>query len=222
VLEFSVFGSLSPSELNDISTSKSCRTYERGETIFYSGDLPSGLFCVNEGKVMVYKVTHEGNEQIVRLAKAGDLLGYRSLISGNRYSAFAVTMEPSKICHIPKHLFLSLVSGSHLLSARMMSLLSKDVKAAEEQIVEMAYKQVYERVAETLLRLKEIYGLKEDQTTLNVRITREQLAHIVGTTTESVSRSLTRLKDDNAIGIQGQYILILDLEALQLAAAIDD
>lgn len=218
----SVFEDLSPVELEMVERSTGCRHYAKGEMIFHVDEYPPGLYCVHSGKVKIYKVGKDGREQIVRLARTGDIIGYRSLISGDRYAAYAVPMDEANICLIPKDTFFSLLSSSPNLSTRLLSLLSHDLKIAEERLVEMAQKPVRERVAETLLLLKETYGVEPDEATLSIRLTRAEFATIVGTATESVSRVLSKLQQQKIIGMSGRTISILDSKELALAANIGD
>src|SRR5215204_5595763 len=124
----SVFSELVHPDLHVVSSSKSCRQYARGEMIFYADDLPSGLFCIHKGIVKIYKVGHDGKEQIIRLAHEGDIIGYRSLLSGDRYAKFATPVADAQICHIPKSAFFSILSTNYQLSTRVMELLSSELK----------------------------------------------------------------------------------------------
>jgi CRP/FNR family transcriptional regulator len=218
----SVFCDLNEVQLHQVSISKGCRTYAKGEMIFYAEDLPSGLFCIHRGRIKVYKVGSDGKEQIVRLAKEGDILGYRSLISGDRYSAYAVPLEPSQICHVPKDVFFSVLATDYKLTSRLLSLLSNDLKVAEQRIVELAQKPVRERLAETLLLLAETYGLEKDGITLSITLTRNEIANITGTATESVSRLLSKLRQEGIIDMVGRKLKILDRKRLIASAHIDD
>ncbi|MEP7220933.1 MAG: Crp/Fnr family transcriptional regulator [Bacteroidota bacterium] len=220
--DVSVFSELVPADLHVISSSKSCRQYSKGEMIFYADDLPSGLFCIHKGIVKLYKVGKNGKEQIIRLANEGDIIGYRSLLCGDRYTTFAVPIGDAQICHIPKSTFFSLVSTSHQLASRVMELLSTELRAAEEKIVEMAQKPVRERLAETLLLLRETYGLEADNVTLTINLTRIELANIVGTATESVSRLLSKFKDEKLIDMNGRKLKIIDPVGLADVADLDD
>ncbi|RMF55324.1 MAG: Crp/Fnr family transcriptional regulator, partial [Calditrichaeota bacterium] len=187
----SIFSELTPEELELISHNKGGNLYKRGQHIFFAGTRPSGLYCINSGKVKVFKIDQSGKEQIVRLAKSGDILGYRTLISGDLYTSFAAPLEDSMICFIPKSVFLNLIQSNPMLSMKVMQLLAQDLRAAEERIANIAQKSVRERLAEALLILREFYGMEEDNETLGVAITREDLANIVGTATETVIRFLS-------------------------------
>lgn len=222
VREKSVFCDLTVPEMQVVSQQKGSRRYFKGDMIFYADQQPGGLFCISTGKVKVYKVGKDGREQIIRLANKGDILGYRALISGGKYSAFAVPIEDAEICHIPKETFFSLLSHNYELSAKVLHLLSDELKIAEEKLVDMAQKPVRERLAETLLLLSETYGLEKDNATLSVKLTRVELANIIGTATESVSRLLSKFKDENIIAMQGRKIKIIDQKALITAANVED
>jgi CRP/FNR family transcriptional regulator len=217
-----VFCNLTDANLAEMSSRKGCRRFSRGEMIFYAGDMPSELFCVQKGIVKVYRVGSDGREQIVRLARAGDIVGYRSLISGDRYAAFAAAIDEVEICHIPKSVFMTLLAEPNDLSARVLALLASDLRSAEERIVDMAQRPVRERIAETLLLLKSTYGVESDEATLRIRLTRIELASIVGTAPESVSRILSVMKDEGMIAMQGRKLRILDHAAMVDAANVED
>ncbi len=218
----SVFSELVQADLHVISSEKGCRQYSKGEMIFYADDYPSGIFCIHKGIVKLYKVGRDGKEQIIRLAQQGDIIGYRSLLSGEKYSKFAVPIADAQICHIPKSAFFSILSTNYRLSAKVMELLSSELKVAEERIVEMAQKPVRERLAETLLLLRETYGVETDKTTLKIKLTRIELANIIGTATESVSRLLSKFKQEHLIDMNGRKLKIIDPAGLAEAANLDD
>lgn len=158
----------------------------------------------------------------MRLASEGNILGYRALISGEQYAATAVVMEDATVCSVPRDIFFNLVSTDAKLSTRIMQLLTSELKMAEERIVDIAHKSVKERLAETLLLLVEKFGTKEDGISLDIRLTREELANMIGTATESVIRLLADLKKQGLIDLEGKVIKIIDRKALiKLAGVID-
>jgi CRP/FNR family transcriptional regulator len=141
---------------------------------------------------------------------------------GQHYSKFAVPIADAQICHIPKEAFFSILSTNYQLASQMMGLLSTELKAAEERIMEMAQKPVRERLAETLLLLRQTYGVEADKTTLGIKLTRIELANIVGTATESVSRLLSKFKEEKPIDMNGRKLRIVDPAGLAKAANLDD
>ncbi len=217
-----VFCTLTDMQLTNLSVEKSCNIYKKGQLVFYEGNRPTGLYCVNKGKVKVYQIGMEGKEQIIRLAKDGDILGYRSLISGEMYTASASIIEDSTICFIPKKTFFDLLQTNSELSTRMMKLLSNDLKSAEKRITGLAQKPVRERMAETILMLKEFYGLDSEKHTIKANLSREDIANIVGTATETAIRVLSEFKSEKIINLMGKKIQIINNDALIRAANVFD
>lgn len=218
----SVFCHLSDEELINLSIQKNCSYYQKGQQIFNEGNSPSGLYCVNKGKIKLSQSGSEGKEQIIRLAKDGDILGYRSLISGETYSASAIALEDSKVCLIPKTMFFELIQSNSDITTKIMKLLASDLKDAENKITNLAQKPVIERLAEALLMLKEYYGYQKDESSLNLTITREEIANIVGTATETAIRILSELKREGIIDLEGKKIKILKNDALIKLANLYD
>lgn len=218
----SVFCDLHGHEMDTLNETKGCSTYKKGQIIFNSGAYPHGLYCVNEGKIKIFRIGDEGKEQIVRLARGGDILGYRALLSGDKYSSSAEALDDCKICFIPQSAFLKLLEGNGILSMQLMKLLSEDLKHAEHRITDIAQKPVRERVAEALLYLQQTYGLDQDGVTIGVTLSREDIANIVGTATETAIRLLSELKNDQVIALNGKRISILNQQQLVKAANIYD
>jgi CRP/FNR family transcriptional regulator, polysaccharide utilization system transcription regulator len=218
----SIFCSLSKEEINDISTLKTVTAFRKKSVIFNQGSLPHGIFTVNSGKVKIYQITENGNEQIVRMAKRGDVLGYRALITGDKYTCTAEVIEDSNICFIPKSVFFDLSDKNASISGNLLKLLSHDLKRAESKITTLVEKPVRERLAEALLFLKETYGFEKDNITLNVVLTREEIANIVGTSKETAIRALAEFKEENLVQFEGKKIKIPSIRALANLACISD
>lgn len=217
-----VFCTLSDDQLNELAVDKTCNLYKKGQIVFFEGNRPAGLYCITKGKVKVYQIGGEGKEQIIRLAKDGDILGYRALISGEIYSGSASVLEDSVICFIPKKIFFDLLQINSELSTRMMKLLSHDLRMAEVRITGLAQKPVRERLAETILMLKEFYGLENDGQTIKAVLSREDISNIVGTATETAIRMMSEFKQEKMIDLEGKRIKILNFEELIKAANVFD
>lgn len=210
----SIFSELDKDELDSLSLHKGCNFHRSGQVLFYEGNYPAGLFCMNIGKVKLFKADESGKEQIVRLAREGDVLGYRALLTGEPYSATAEVLEDATICFVPKDAFLTLLKKNSALSMRVIQLLGRDLAKAEKKELSLSRKSVRERLAETLLMLKEFFGTEEDRATIKGSLSREDLANIAGTATETVIRLLSELKDERIIELSGKKIKILDHSAL--------
>lgn len=208
--------------MQEINSEKICTQYKKGEYIFKEGTRPYGVFCVNRGKIKLSKQGDDGKEQITRLVKPGDPLGYRALLSGDLYSSSAISIEDSGVCFIPKELFLRILQNDSNLSLEMMKLLSDDLRKAELQITHLAQKPVRERVAEAILFIKETYGFAADGITIDAQFSREDIANIVGTSTETAIRLLSEFNKDKIIMLIGKKIQILDLNKLLKTANIHD
>lgn len=210
---FSLFSELSDEHLSRLSSEKNCVYHKKGQTLFYEGTRPLGLFCINDGVVKVYKSTSNGREQIIRLARAGDFLGYRALLGEEPYAASATILQDARICFIPKESFFELLAGDSSLYRRLVLTICHDLGIMEEKVTELSQKTVRERLAHALLLLKERYG-NGDQGKIDIALSREDLASIVGTATETVIRLLSEFKTDGYIRLEGKKIIIIDNKAL--------
>ncbi len=218
----SVFCKAQDECIDQINEQKICNTYKKGQILFNEGSYPFGVYCINNGKIKLSHSGDDGKEQIIRLLKAGDIVGYRALLSGDRYSATAVALEDTQICFIPKDLFVSLLKHDPALAFEMMKMLSDELHRAEMKLTNLAQKPIRERLAETLLFIKETYGFEEDGITLNVRLSREEIANLVGTATESAIRLLSEFKKEGIVELDGKKIKILKQALLLKTANLQD
>ena len=218
----SVFCKAKEEYVNMINEQKICNVYKKGQILFNEGAYPFGVFCINDGKIKLSHSGDDGKEQIIRLLKAGDILGYRALLSGERYSASAVALEDTQICFIPKELFTTVLKMDPALAFEMMKMLSDELHKTEIKLTHLAQKPIRERLAETLLFIKETYGYEADGITLNVRLSREEIANLVGTATESAIRLLSEFKKDGMVELDGKKIKILSQKELVKTANLQD
>jgi CRP-like cAMP-binding protein len=133
-----------------------------------------------------------------------------------------VALEDSGVCFVPKELFMGILQKDGVLSMEIMKLLSDDLRKAEISITHLAQKPVRERLAEALLFIKETYGFEEDNATLNLKLSREELANLVGTATETVIRLLSDFKSDNIISLEGKKIKVISMHKLVSTANLED
>lgn len=216
-----VFCSLSAAQVTEMDSEKNCSIYKKGQIIFNEGNKPAGVYCINKGKIKIYQTGEEGKEQILRLAKEGDVLGYRALISGEIYSGTAAVMEDATVCFIPKRTFFEFLHANSDLSTKMMQLLSHDLREAEARLTGLAQKPVRERMAEALMMLNEFYGT-DNEGAINASISREDIANIVGTATETTIRILSDFKTEKLIELAGKKIKINNHQGLIKTAHIYD
>ena len=218
----SIFCKAREEYVTTINEQKICNTYKKGQVLFHEGSYPFGVYCINDGKIKLSHQGDNGKEQIVRLLNSGDVLGYRALLSGDRYGASAVALEDTKVCFIPKEIFVTALKNDTGLAFEMMKLLSDELHKTEVKLTHLAQKPIRERLAETLLFIKETYGFEADGTTLNVRLSLEEIANLVGTDTEYTIRLLSDFKKDGMVELDGKKIKILKHQLLVETANLQD
>ncbi|MBI4209076.1 MAG: Crp/Fnr family transcriptional regulator [Deltaproteobacteria bacterium] len=219
----SVFCDVTEEHAREIDRSKTTNSYKPYQVIFYEGNEPFGVFCVNSGKVKIYKMDTNGHQQIVRLSGAGDIIGYRSLLSNEPYHATAETLEEATICFFDKKTFFHVLETHPTTAFHVMGLLARDLRHAEQQMASIAHKNVRERLAELLLVFRVKYGEKAKKgIRLNISLSREELAELIGTTQESVIRLISEFKQDGLIDVQGREITLLDLPRLLSTANLPE
>ncbi|MFA7272488.1 MAG: Crp/Fnr family transcriptional regulator [Crocinitomicaceae bacterium] len=210
----SIFSSCSFEVLANLDEMKTCQVYQKGEELFQMGHHPKGIFCVISGKIKVYQKGFDGKEQIVHLISAGNIMGHRALFGDDTYSCSAIALEECKVCFLPKSKFYDMISKDGKLTFKIAQLLAHELKEAEEIITSTAQQPVMERVAKMLIVLQKQYGFLADEATLNIEMKRDDFANMVGSTRETVTRYLYKLKKDGLIDIIGKKIKILDYNKL--------
>lgn len=213
-----VFNKLNPDEIRLISSRKICRNYQKGDTIFREGMRSVGLYCISYGKVKIFKTGDEGRDQIVRLADIGDIIGYRAIISDEPYFASAVALEDTAVCLVPLADFKTFVEQNQSFTKGLLQMLSHDLREAENRMIRMAQKSVRERLAATLLLLIDTYGTSGPDNTLKIELSREEIASLVGTATETVIRLISDFKTEGLIITNGKKINIQNEQALRAIA----
>ena len=217
VSAFQLFKKLTEPELTQLNYDKTCSMYTKGSIIYREGSRLTGFFCVTRGILKIFKTGIDGKEQIIRFAKKGDIIAYRSLLSKELACTTAKVIEETVLCHIPYQTLLFLIQSNWQFSHHMLQIVCKELREANDYITDIAQKSVRERLAEVLLLLKENFDL-DNANTLQISLTREELANMVGTATESVIRLLSEFKQDQLIDVQGRKIKFINLAGLTRAA----
>ncbi|MCU0362680.1 MAG: Crp/Fnr family transcriptional regulator [Bacteroidales bacterium] len=210
----SLFKHLSPDEIITINFEKDFRQYRRGDILYQEGNRISGFYCIHSGIIKVYKTGLDGKEQIIRFAKAGDYIAYRSVLSNEPACTSAKVIEDCQVCFIPSEILVSLIKTNPEYALELLKLACHELGEANSFITDIAQKTVRERLAEVLLFLVHDFGIDEQQY-LKVSLTREELANIVGTATESVIRLLSEFKTDKLVELNGRKIRILNERGLE-------
>lgn len=213
--KFSLFAGLSDEHLCSLSESKNFISHKKGQILYYENTKPLGVFCVNSGIVKIFKTASNGKEQIIRLAKKGDFVGYTSLIGEDAYTTTATIVEDAQICFVPKETFLKVMSEDVEFHRRITQALCRDLGVMESKLTDATQKTIRERLAFTLLKLGESYGVDgAENQKIDIVLTREEIAGLVGTATETVIRLLSEFKKDELIELSGKKIIILNKKGL--------
>lgn len=204
----SLFHSFCDHQLEDLNDTKSCAFYKKNQGLFLDGSFPRGVYCVNKGKVKVFTRGEEGKEQIINIAGEGEIIGFRSMFSGEPYKVSATALEESNICFISKEDFLNMIDTNTNFRNGIMRELSKELAERAVFITNMAQKSVRERLATILLILNDVYKGEE------INLTREDMANYVGTATETLIRLLKDFKEEGLIETHTRKIEIVNKDGL--------
>jgi CRP-like cAMP-binding protein/ActR/RegA family two-component response regulator len=199
--------------LKKLSEENDVRTYRRKDEIFREGHYAKGLYFINKGKVKVCHANDQGKELITSLHGEGEFFGLLSLLKDEPYTHSAIALEESEIYMIPKEDFFALIYKSAEVARKFIEILSDNVLENEQQLMRLAYNSVRKRVAEALITLSDKYQ-KNGEQQFSMHISREDLAQMVGTATETVIRTLSDFKDEKYIEIAGSTITILEPQKL--------
>lgn len=199
--------------LKKLSEQREVKLYRKKEDIYREGSYPKGIYFIAKGKVKTYHTNEFGKELITELHKEGEFFGYLALLQEEQYSSSATALENSEILMIPKDDFFALVYKNADVSKRFIEMLSDNLRDKEKQLVKLAYNSVRKRVAEALVSLSDKYK-KEADIKFTMNVSREDLANMVGTATETVIRTLSDFREDKLIEVSGSSITILNYEKL--------
>lgn len=217
VREFSSLKSLNKEELIKMANCKTSKTIKKGELIFEEGETVNGVFCVKEGVCKMTKLSANGKDQIIKLAQKGELLGQRSLISDEPANLSAIALEDMQVCFIPKSEIMGFFDKNNQFSMNVMKTICGDLKDSDTHMVSLGQKTVKERLAETLLYLEDTFGKNQDGS-LHIQLSREELAGMIGTATESCIRLLSEFNKLELIDLKGKKITITDRNKLKRLA----
>ncbi len=199
--------------LKKLSENKKTKTYKKREVIYSEGSYPNAVYFLKNGKIKNLKSNEFGKEYIIELHKPGDFFGYLDLLENTAYQDTAMALQDSEVVIIPKDEFNALLYNNRDVATKFIKMLSNEVREREERLLKLAYNSVRKRVAESLIMLANRY--QEDKSKpFAISITREDLASIVGTATETVIRTLSDFKDEHLIEMKGSLITVLDYEKL--------
>ena len=209
-------------DMQVLSRNKTTHRYKKGQVIFRENSYPSGIFILESGMVKKYKVDESDNEYIVYICTPGEIMGFQSVLSVERYLDSAATLEDCEITFIPRKDFLGAIDKSPKLAQKLLTILSHEFGVLINTISIQAQKNVKERLIINLITLHQKFKRpdSEPDSIVIINLSRTDLAHMTGTTRETVVRILRELKDDQIIDTTGSNIIIKDHSGLVRLSSI--
>lgn len=189
--------------------------FKKNEIIYCEGDKPTHIMCLLSGKVKIYKDGVGGRTQIIRMIRPVEYFAYRAYFANEEYVTAAAAFEPSVICMFPMDTISRLITENNQLAQFFIRQLSIDLGIADERTVNLTQKHIRGRLAEALLFLKESYGVEEDESTLSIYLSREDLANLSNMTTSNAIRTLSLFAAEKLITIDGRKIKLIDEDRLR-------
>ncbi len=205
--------SLNPAEFEVYEKALKVLEFSKGEVVFEDGESPKGVYFIEKGTAKLSKSGVYGKDQILRFCKENDLIGYRSLLCGENFQANAEAMTPMTVQFLPADIFLNLLKIDPKLSYAMLQKIAYELGESANTVTFLAQKTVRERLAEILILLEQKLGT-DPEGFIKISLTREEIANLIGTATESAIRLISEFKQDDLISVEGRNIKILNRDKL--------
>lgn len=212
----SIFCQLEKASLDQISAHKHITFHKKGEVIFAEGTNPEGLYCVHSGKVKLSSLSEQGKNSILSIVAGGGLIGHKSLFTNNPYPATATMLEDGEVCFLDKKFFFDFLKQEPSVSMELIVRLSKEIGAKNQSITGLTQKSVKARLAAYLIDAAHNFGKeRSDGIEITVKLSREELASIIGTATETLIRLISDFKDEGYLRQEGKTMIVLDMKTLE-------
>jgi len=208
------WNTLTPDERVFVKKNATMQYFRKGEIIYSEGDTPTHMMILAYGKAKVYKRTAGNRTQIVRMLAVGVPFAYRALIANEPYNTNVSAFESSAVYMLKGNIFTTILSNNNAFCFRFLEELATDLADSDSRTVNLTQKHIRGRLAETLLFLRKKYGLEEDEATINIYLSREDLANFSNMTTSNAIRTLMAFENEHIIAIDGRRLKIIDEERL--------
>lgn len=201
---------LSPEEKRIVTDNFSFLNFKKNQIIYAENEEPEMLWCLLKGKVKMYKSGIGDRVQILRLFRPVQYFGYRAYFAGERYVSSAAAFEPSTLGAIPMNIVEELIRNNNDLAMFFIHELSRNLGGSDTKIVNLTQKHIRGRLADALLLLADNYGMEDDEATLKIYMSREDLANLSNMTTANAIRTLTAFVSEKLIIVDGRKIKIIN------------
>ncbi|UJL47612.1 Crp/Fnr family transcriptional regulator [Virgibacillus sp. NKC19-16] len=214
---FSMFKDLTDFEMEPIVNLAKNRIYRQKTHIFMQGDPLTNVYFIHQGKIKIYKTDFQGREQIVNVLQPGDMFPHQGFFRQDDYPAHAEVLEEATLIYIPIHSFENFLMTHPEITVKLLRVLGDIIVDLQSRLEEKILRNTYEQIILLLLRLSKNYGKETNKGQIRVttRFTNKELANMIGSSRETVSRTLTMLKKKNCLTTDKAGFMILDIEALE-------
>lgn len=210
-----IWENLNDEERKKLSENFKLTHFKKNEVIYRSGESPKQLLCLLKGKVKIYKEGIGGRTQIMRMMKPVQYFGYRAYFAGEEYVTDAAAVEPTTLCCIPMSQIVELLASNTQLAMFFLKELAVDLGESDTRTVSLTQKHIRGRLAEALVFLCDKYGMDEDGVTINIYLSREDLANLSNMTTSNAIRTLSIFVNEKIITVDGRRVKVIDEERLR-------
>ena len=210
---------LNHQELGAISDCKTALAFRKGDVIFDEGIMLGGIYCIRKGICKLSKLSPNGKNQIIRFAGTGDILGKRSVISGEEVNLSATALTDMEVCFIPKREIIGCLNSNHKFSNEVLKNICIELKKADDFIVDLAQKTAKQRLVDAIFSLEKIFGIDTDGY-VHTQLSREELGNMIGVAPESLIRILSELGKKGWIDTKTKRIKILNRKQLEKIATL--
>ena len=214
VRQFNNMRALNKEELKKVSDAKITKKIKKGEVIFEEGEKLNGIFCVRDGVSKISKLSSNGKDQIIKLVTKGEILGQSSIISEETSKLRATAINNMEVCFIPKQKISAPLQNNSKFTMEVLKTMVKDLNESNNSILRLSQKNVKQRIAQALLYLKKNYG-EDENGFLNLNLSREDLANVVGTAVETCIRNISVFKKEGYLKLEKKKIAIVDYRKLE-------
>ncbi|WP_298553807.1 Crp/Fnr family transcriptional regulator [uncultured Algibacter sp.] len=214
VRQFNDLHALNRDELSEVSKAKVSKIIKKGDILFEEGEKLNGVFCIRDGVSKLSKLSSNGKDQIVKLATKGEVIGQSSVIADEKVNLSATALNDMQVCFIPKEKIVNPLKANPKFTLEVLKTVVSDLKDSNDTIINLSQKNVKQRIAQTLIYLKNNYG-EDNEGYLSMSLSREDLSSVVGTATESCIRSVSAMKKEGYILISNKKTKILDVKKLE-------
>ncbi len=217
----SIFCKLEKEALKDVSDHKIMNSYKRGQILFHEGNPAFGVYCISQGKVKLTKNNENGKETLLKISGPGEMIGFQYIMQSGVNDVTATALEETKICFLDRVYLQKVIQDENSCAMELLSHVARDMAYLQERVNGFQNKNVRERVAYLLLDLNKRFGADSSEgRRLNIQLSREDMARMLGIATETLIREISQLKEEGIIEQDGKTIILTDLKELETTVGV--